>query len=278
MESVKLLSCNAVSMAVIDTVQPVWEAVDVNGSRKNGSVSSASLADQAYYAIRELILRGKLSLGTALSRRKLATELRMSLLPISEAMRRLEDEGLVESKPQVGTRVRVPSEQDVRDRFLIREALESQSARVLSERATLQQRQELKQMAQQMDTLMARLTKSDSATDAEFVFAVHSYHFQFHMRLAEYSGCMALQEMIQKNNVLVFNWLYDLVGHKVAVPLRFHSELVEAIAAGDPEAADRAMRVHVRFGLEDTVSAIKLLQPHLNGKWRLGRSAVKMSK
>jgi len=248
--------------------------LNVNGSKKNGSPSSATLADRAYYAIRELILRGKLPLGAALSRRKLATELQMSLLPVSEAMRRLEDEGLVESKPQVGTRVRVPSEQDVRDRFLIRESLESQSARVLSERATLQQRQELKQMAQQMDTLMDRLNRTDSAADTEFVFAVHSYHFQFHMRIAECSGCVALQEMIQKNNVLVFNWLYDIAGQRLAPPPRFHSELAEIISAGDPEAADRAMRAHVRYGLEETVGAIKRLQPHLDGKWRLGRVAV----
>jgi DNA-binding GntR family transcriptional regulator len=211
-------------------------------------------------------------LGAALSRRRLATQLQMSMAPISEAMQRLESEGLVECKPQVGTRVRVPSEQDVRDRFLIREALESQSARVFCERSTLQQRQELKLMAQQMDTLMDRLDKGDS--DVEFAFAVHSYHFQFHMRIAEYSGCLALQEMIRKNNVLVFNWLYDLAGHQPPHPPRFHFGLAEVLLGTDPDAADRAMRTHVRYGLEDTVRAIKSLQP--DGKWRLGRADVEV--
>jgi hypothetical protein len=55
-----------------------------------------------------------------------------SVFPVSEAILRLESEGLVESKPQVGTRVRVPSETDIRDGFIIREALECQSARLVA--------------------------------------------------------------------------------------------------------------------------------------------------
>ena len=46
-----------------------------------------SLADQAYLAIRERILRGQLGLGAVLSRRELAHELSMSMLPVCEAMR-----------------------------------------------------------------------------------------------------------------------------------------------------------------------------------------------
>src|SRR5579863_8350254 len=138
-------------------------------------------------------------MGAVLSRRRLAAYLGMSLLPISEAVQRLESDGLLESRPQVGTRVRIPTEQNVRDRFIIREALEGQAARLFAERASIEQRQELKLMAEQMDTLFGRLSMDNG--DAEFSFAVHSYHFQLHMRIAEYSGCAALQEMIQKNNV-----------------------------------------------------------------------------
>ena len=81
----------------------------------------------------------------------------MSMLPVAEAAQRLESEGLLESKPQVGTRVRIPTEQFVRDRFLVREALESQSARLFCERATFQQKHEVKGMAEQMDTLFGCL-------------------------------------------------------------------------------------------------------------------------
>src|ERR1700759_220682 len=82
-----------------------------------------SLAERAYFFIREQILRGELPLGAALSRRQLAQELGMSLVPISEALQRLEGEGLVESKPRVGTRIYMPTPQDIRERYVVREAL-----------------------------------------------------------------------------------------------------------------------------------------------------------
>ena len=58
------------------------------------------LAGEAYVILRERILRGELSIGQVISRRKLATQLGMSLPPVSEAMLRLEHEGLLESRPR----------------------------------------------------------------------------------------------------------------------------------------------------------------------------------
>jgi DNA-binding GntR family transcriptional regulator len=240
------------------------------GLRRANSSGRDTLADEAYYAIRELILRGKLPLGTVVSRRQLATKLGMSMLPVAEAAQRLESEGLLESKPQVGTRVRIPTEQFVRDRFIVREALECQSAHLFAERATLQQKNELKLMAEQMDTLFGRLAAGNG--DPEFAFAVHGYHFQLHMRIAEYSGCLELQQMIQRNNVLVFNWLYDLATHPIVQPPRFHQQLVEALSSGDPRAADEAMRLHVRQGVDATVAAVCRQRPAIEPKWRLGRT------
>jgi DNA-binding GntR family transcriptional regulator len=83
----------------------------------------------------ERILRGRFGLGAAISRRQLAVELGMSIVPVSEAFQRLAQEGLIESRPQVGTRIRIPTEANIRDRFVIREALESQSARLFAELA-----------------------------------------------------------------------------------------------------------------------------------------------
>ncbi len=83
-----------------------------------------NLSGQAYLAIRNQILHGQLTMGAVLSRRKLATDLGMSMLPICTAIQRLEEEGLLESKPRVGTRVRIPTEQDIREKYIIREALE----------------------------------------------------------------------------------------------------------------------------------------------------------
>src|SRR5688500_17569522 len=95
--------------------------------------SSDSLAGEAYVVLRERILRGEFAIGTVVSRRKLAAELGMSLVPVSEAFQRLEFEGLVESRPRAGTRVKIPTAEDVRGHYVVRSALEAEAARVFAE-------------------------------------------------------------------------------------------------------------------------------------------------
>ena len=92
----------------------------------------ASFTERAYLAIREKILRGELTLGEPLSRRGLATKLGMSVLPVNEALQRLEAEHLVESRPRAGTRVRFPTTRDIEESYIVREALEVQSARLFT--------------------------------------------------------------------------------------------------------------------------------------------------
>ena len=55
----------------------------------------------------------------------------MSFLPVSEALLRLEIEGLLESRPRAGTRVRIPSPEDVQGHYVVREALEVQAAHAI---------------------------------------------------------------------------------------------------------------------------------------------------
>src|SRR5262245_66620424 len=95
----------------------------------NASQESVSLAGEAYLILRERILRGQLQIGKVISRRKLANELGMSLLPISEALMRLEFEGLLESRPRAGTRVRIPTPDDVRGHYVVREEIGRASCR-----------------------------------------------------------------------------------------------------------------------------------------------------
>jgi len=231
------------------------------------------LADRAYSVIREQILRGELRLGAALSRRRLAKQFGASLFPISEAIQRLEAEGLVESMPQVGTRVRIPSETDIRERFIIREALECQSARLVADRATFEQRMELNRMAENVDALFARQTSGNS--DAGFAFAVQSYHMQLHFKISEYSGCAALKDLLDKNHLLVLNWIFDLVVTQISRPARLHRDLLEVVTGNSVEAAEAAMREHVRMGLDDTIQAVARLNSDFDGRWRIRDSGRK---
>jgi len=213
-----------------------------------------SLSAQAYQQIRDEILSGQLSIGDILSRRRLAEELNMSFLPVTEALKRLEAEGLVECRPRIGTRVRVPTEQDIRDSNVIREALESQAARLCAERITTAEKKQLRTSAKQLDELHKMCAVE--LPDSRFMFSVHTYHMQFHLRIAELAHCPGLSHAIEKEQVLIFNWLYDTAANRRTNPDEFHSTLAEALCSGDPLIADAAMRTHVRYGINQVLERL----------------------
>lgn len=214
-----------------------------------------SLSDHAYLVIRDRILRGEIPLGGALSRRKLAAQLDMSLLPVAEALQQLENDGLVESKPRVGTRVCMPAANDIRERYEVREALESQAARLFAGKASLKDKLELVKGADRLDAMFNRCFDTGEK-DRDFLYAVHSYHSEFHLRIAQSTGCRALQEAIERNHVLVFNWLFDVAAERPRLPPQFHRDLADALIKGDPELADTAMRAHVRYGIDRVVAGV----------------------
>jgi GntR family transcriptional regulator, rspAB operon transcriptional repressor len=153
---------------------------------KPGKLATVSLAHRAYLEIRNKILNGDLPVGMALSRRKLAMGLNISVPPVSEALQRLEREELLESKPRVGTRVRVPTRRDIEDRSLVREALETQAARLFAEHATTAEKKELRRMGRRVDQLYAAC---ETSSDREFLFSVNTYHMKLHLRIAECARC-----------------------------------------------------------------------------------------
>lgn len=216
-------------------------------TRLRSTVGSLSL--QAYERIRFAILSGELPLGAPISGRQLAGQLGMSLLPVAHALKQLENDGLVESRPRSGTMVRMPTRQDIRGHYVVREALETQAARLFVEKATLAEREEVRAMAAKLDTLYAE-PKHDPQAAAEA-------HMALHRRIAECAGCPELLHAIEKSHILVLNWLYNSAADFHQPPRRWHRDLAEVLVSGDPAAADHKMREHVRFGMEAVLNRLE---------------------
>lgn len=231
--------------------------------RRGGS--GQSLSNRAYQQIRKEILCGELSIGDVISRRQLAERLNMSFLPITEALKCLEAEGIVESRSRVGTRIRVPNEQDVRDRIVIREALESQAARLCALNVSEEEKQQLRTSARHLDELQKLCVQETG--NSRFLFSVHTYHMEFHMRIAELSRCPGLRRAIEKEQILVFNWVHHIAADRRTQPVQFHLDLAEAVCSGDPVVADTTMRAHVRYGADQVVGNLTSL--HKGDTWRL---------
>ena len=226
---------------------------------RSGAIAT-TLSSEAYHIIRQRILRGEVVIGQVISRRKLAAELGMSFLPISEALQKLEFEGLLESRPRAGTRVRIPSRQDVYGHYVLREALEVQAARLFCEVATTEQRDELKRLAIRVDGLAA-------ASDAARIdFLTH--HERFHRRIAECSRCPSLVDAIEKTHALSSTWLCVAKPDPTNLAPGRHESIAAALCGIDPLAASESMRAHI-------VQARELLLKRLEPYFKLLRSRPK---
>ena len=216
---------------------------------------SQSLSSEAYEIVRNRILRGELKLGQVISRRKLAHELGMSFLPVSEALLRLEVEGLLESRPRAGTRVRIPTKEDVEGHFVVREALEMQAARLFAQVATPEEKAELQKLAVRVDAMSGQ-PESDRSH-------YMSLHEKLHRKIAEYSRCQALSDAIEQTHALASTWM--CIGTGAGHAAR-HQALIEALSDGDPAAAADAMREHVRSSLTNSLERLapyfRLQQAH----------------
>lgn len=211
------------------------------GSDENG------LAGEAYAVVRERILRGELAIGQVISRRKVAAELGMSFLPVSEALLRLEHEGLLESRPRAGTRVRVPTRADVEGHYVVREALEVQSAMLFAAHATRDERAELTKLAVRLDALLQQ------ADGNRFIYL--TLHEKLHRRIAECTRCAALSDAISRVCAFASTWLCAM--RPVLCSQATHENLMKVLASADPATAAEAMRVHIRNGMEQALLSLE---------------------
>jgi DNA-binding GntR family transcriptional regulator len=211
------------------------------------SAEASSLAAEAYGVVRRRILRGELIMGQVISRRKLAAELGMSFLPVSEALLRLEFEGLLESRPRAGTRIRIPSREDVKGHYVVREALETQAATLFAERATAEERAEIMKLAARVDT---------GSVHADPTMYPRLHH-KLHRRIAECTRCPALMAAIEKTNALASIWFCAHREPDQNNPSHRHQDLAAILCAGDPEQASAAMREHLKVSLAHTMERLK---------------------
>jgi len=232
-------------------------------NRDGAAVSS--LAAEAYGVVRRRILRGELSIGQAVSRRKVAAELGMSFLPVSEALLRLEFEGLLESRPRAGTRVRIPSPDDVRGHYLMRETLETQAARLFAEVASRQERADLQKLAARVDALSRRANRAP----------YFSLHYQLHRRIAECARCPVLSAAIEQTCALSSTWFCVLPRPASPPAQGRHQDLARALANGTPAQAAAAMRQHVRWSRQE---AMERLQPYFQMRKARGQRFSRSAK
>lgn len=200
-------------------------------------VNPVSLKLKAYTQILDRILSGEAQPGTLFSRRQLAESLGMSLAPVHEAMLMLENEGFVEALPRIGTQVRTVRREEVRGHLVLREALECQVARMICGERVRDRMKDLRKLAKEVD----REGKSENHRAEKEV--------AFHGALAELADCPALTREYLR--IMRIGWFYRislLMGTPAKGPVRKHEDLLEALAVGNKDQAENAVRDHIWSG------------------------------
>ena len=194
--------------------------------------------NRVYEALRDKILRGEPSPGKRVSQRKLARELGCSTIPISEAMRRLESEGLLVKEPSCMARVRTLSAQDFKGLYLVREGLEGVAARLCVEEITDEE-------IMQLQDLGRRLREATAARDMEQICQLDAAIHRFIVHCAQ---CNLLEEEL--NRLLLIEQTAGRKDDSFREP-QSHQGLIQAIADRDAEMAEYLVRKHIQTGFQE---------------------------
>ena len=143
---------------------------ETDGEPVFGPQSAPSLRERVHDALRDAIIAGRLKPGQRLKERDVAAQMCISTTPVKEALRKLEQEGLVDSRPRQGGIVSDVALTSVREIVEIRAGLEGLAARYASEKIT-----EL-----ELATMRAQLERMQALTEAgavrELVVANAAFH------------------------------------------------------------------------------------------------------
>ena len=195
-----------------------------------------SLAEQVFDRLETEILSGKYQHGEMLTELGLCADLGVSRTPIREALRRLEQEHIVEMTPR-GILVLGVSQRDLSDILEIRSRIEGLAARMAAERIT---DEEIAQLRETIELQEFYVPKKDAAR-------INGMDSQFHQMIYRFSGSTPLYDTLMPLHKKVLKYRHASVQNEVrSVDSSMeHRAIFEAIAAHDPDLAEERMKSHI---------------------------------
>lgn len=212
----------------------------LTSARINGRLEAPTLVVLAADAIRKKILAGELEPGDRLLEERLTQELAISRPPLREALRILESEGLVSTRPRRGSFVATLTEEDVYEILTLRSALE----RMAFELGIPVRSPDLLVPARDALVEMARCAREQDR--GALVLAGYAFHSSLirigqHRRLEEIYASVQQQILVcMSRNLIARERFYEDLEEHVAR----HRHLLEVVESGDLAAALAELAAH----------------------------------
>jgi DNA-binding GntR family transcriptional regulator len=199
----------------------------------------------AYRRLRDAIMRCELAPGQRLVIDDIARRLRVSAMPVREALHLLQSEGLVVNVPHVGATAAPIAPEAVQEVFTILEGLEL----VATREATIRLRA---QDVAELDALLAAMDEALGSGGHERWSELNS---RFHVAISVATGMPLLSEMTER---VLGQWdrvrrhyFEGVLVHRAETAQREHHEMAAAMKAGDAATAEAVVRRHNRGALAD---------------------------
>jgi DNA-binding GntR family transcriptional regulator len=210
-------------------------------------MSITTVADQSYEILKGKILARELLPGVKLQETDLAAELGVSRTPLREAVTRLANEGLITVEARRGAYVARLKKAEVEEILEVREALECQAVRTAARKARKEDLDFLEQVLTRRHQQLVHAPEADDFEDFDFHEAV--------VRLSGNSRLIAMMEQIH-NQLTVLRRGSSFIMGRSAEALAEHRAIVEAIASGDPDAAEHCVRTHISNSRENILKNV----------------------
>ena len=217
------------------------------------------LVTRCYLHIRQGIMERRFLPGQTLSPAEIATEVGVSRTPVTEALRRLENEGLVEIHPRRGTVVTRVTTRGIQELADARTMVEVHAAPAAITNASPDAFVRLRGLLDEMDRVLG--ADDDHLTHADWFRANN----EFHRYLVELAGNEHILKIYDGLNLdvrltrIVSGWGLSPLRPKMELSQRHHRQMVAAIERGDAAGLQALTREHILDGTERALATLQLV-------------------
>jgi DNA-binding GntR family transcriptional regulator len=203
------------------------------------------LGTRVYQSLVNGIVNGHIDSGSQLRPDTIARQLDVSTTPVREAMHRLESDGLTIKLPYQGWFVREFTEQQIRELYEFRAALERLGVRLACERIT----------DEELSWIRGQQSVGEAALEAKDMQGYRVYNRDFHatiLRAANNSYLSSAMAQVALQSEMLTGKTIRIVGRPLRA-IEEHSRLIDLIEKREAHKAEKLMSFHILSALEDIV-------------------------
>jgi DNA-binding GntR family transcriptional regulator len=214
-------------------------------------VDPTSVVDQVAYELRRSIVRGSLAPGSSFSLREISRQLGVSFIPLREAMRRLEAQGLIQTRPGRSAEVTPLDREDLHAIYRLRKLIEPEITGRASALLT-------PSVVGELNDLL--VLYADTVSDVDRRWELHRQFHRELLRPAASTWDLRALEMLWDAGERYVRHAFDKRVTEPEVPEKraeIHRVLLEVVSSGDAELASAAALEHLSHNEEIAIRGIE---------------------